>query len=395
MVSQIYKLAIVSTHPIQYNAPLYAMLSQRKRIQVKVFYTWGAQVLKNKYDPGFGKTIQWDIPLLEGYEYMFVKNVATDPGSHHFNGINNPTLIDDIIMWKADALLIYGWSFKSHLKAMRFFHGKIPILFRGDSTLINKKNWLKKRIRTILLRWVYSNVDTALYVGTYNKLYFKSTGLRESQLVFAPHAVDNDRFKIEAVNSTERVNGWREMFGVKDNDLIFLYAGKLDENKNVQLLLDAFNSINTNDIHLVIAGNGPSEVILKNKFQHVKNIHFVPFQNQQAMPALYSLADVFVLPSISETWGLSINEAMACGRAVLVSSGCAAAIDLDRDGFFLVDCSQSLGRNVPKSGEEPGACSDERFFVGGWHSHLFIGSACAAARSSNSAARGEFATLHR
>ncbi len=87
------RLAIITTHPIQYNAPLFKLLSKRNNISIKVFYTWGEAVLQKKYDPGFGKTIEWDIPLLEGYEYTFVENTAKKPGSHHFSGIDNPRLI--------------------------------------------------------------------------------------------------------------------------------------------------------------------------------------------------------------------------------------------------------------------------------------------------------------
>jgi hypothetical protein len=81
------RLAIITTHPIQYYAPLFKQLAQE--VQLKVFYSWGAHsVAKN--DPGFGKTIEWDIPLLDGYQYAFENNVAKDPGSHHFRGIINP-----------------------------------------------------------------------------------------------------------------------------------------------------------------------------------------------------------------------------------------------------------------------------------------------------------------
>src|SRR5438105_951467 len=131
------KLAIVTTHPIQYNAPLFAMLSSRRKIAIKVFYTWSQAAEEKLYDPGFGIDRSWDIPLLTGYDYCFVKNVSSKPGSHHFWGIQNPTLIGDIKEYDPDAILVYGWSFYSHLKVMRYFKGRKKILFRGDSTLID------------------------------------------------------------------------------------------------------------------------------------------------------------------------------------------------------------------------------------------------------------------
>src|SRR5690242_286009 len=125
------RLAIITTHPIQYNAPLFALLHARKVIEIKVFYTWGESVLHKKYDPGFGKVIEWDIPLLEGYPFEFLENVSVEKGSHHFKGIDNPFIISSVEKFNPDAILVYGWAFKSHLEAMRYFKKRIPVLFRG------------------------------------------------------------------------------------------------------------------------------------------------------------------------------------------------------------------------------------------------------------------------
>lgn len=326
------RLAIITTHPIQYNAPLFAMLHNRGNITLKVFYTWGEQVLKKKFDPGFDKNIEWDIPLLDGYDYCFVKNVSANTGSHHYKGIDNPTLISDITKWNPDAVLIYGWNFKSHLKVLKFFHNRIPILFRGDSTLLSAVSLFKKLLRKTFLKWVYNKVDKALYAGTHNKNYFLEYGMKEQQLIFTPHAIDNGRFISNEDDFTLAIKKWKDDLNIKDEDIGFLYAGKLDNNKNVSLLLKAFTELHQQNIFLIIAGNGIMENELKSSVSAVKNIHFMPFQNQSNMPVLYRLSDVFVLPSKSETWGLGINEAMACSRAVLISSGCGAAIDLVHEG---------------------------------------------------------------
>jgi len=325
------KLAIVTTHPIQYNAPLFQLLEKRNNIKIKVFYSWGEKVLEQKYDPGFGKNIQWDIPLLDGYEYEFVENIAKDPGSHHYKGIDSPHLIDSLKQWKADAVLVYGWSFKSHLKVLRYFHGKIPVFFRGDSTLIGRNNSLINNLKTIFLKWVYSHIDKALYVGSRNKDYFLEYGMKQDQLIFCPQTVDNARFMGD-INYSEKASEWKTALNVPLLSTGFLYAGKLDDNKNVRLLLETFIRVSGNN-YLVIAGNGTLEKEFKESFSSYHNIYFLPFQNQQMMPVLYRMADVFVLPSKSETWGLGINEAMACGRVLLVSDSCGAATDLVSEGI--------------------------------------------------------------
>ena len=329
------RLAIITTHPIQYNAPLFAMLDARGKIEIKVFYTWGEDVLQNKYDPGFDKSIEWDIPLLDGYEYVFIDNIATSPGSHHYKGINNPTLIKEIKLWGANALLVYGWNFKSHLAAIRFFNKKIPVFFRGDSTLLDEKIGMKQLLRRIVLKYIYSYIDKALYAGIANKEYFKAMGLKEKQLVFMPHAIDNNRFAVNEKYKNE-AKLLKAKLGVEKGALIFLFAGKLDHNKNVALLIKAFIGINTKDHYLLIVGDGVKEKELKDLSKHHHNIIFLNFQNQQQMPVIYTAADIFVLPSKSETWGLCINEAMAAGKPIIASNTIGGTFDLikiNKNGF--------------------------------------------------------------
>lgn len=325
-------LAIIITHPIQYYAPVFQLLA--KLCNLKVFYTWGKDVLKDKYDPGFGKIITWDIPLLEGYEYEFVKNIAKNPGSHAKDGINNPDLIKRIENWKADAVLVFGWNFISHLQAMKYFKGKIPVLFRGDSTLLDETSFLKKMVRKFYLSYVYRYIDYALYVGTANKKYYTYCGLKNEQLIFAPHAIDNNRFSSINENHQQFITQTKKEFQIKETDITFIFCGKFESKKNPLLLLRAFNNMAQQNVHLIFVGNGVLENEMKQEAIHNKQIHFLPFQNQSFMPAIYRLGDVYCLPSQGpgETWGLAINEAMASCKAVVASDKVGCAVDLVQEG---------------------------------------------------------------
>ena len=325
------KLAIITTHPIQYYSPVFKLLHTRNKVDIKVFYTWGELSLK-KYDPGFNKKIEWDIPLINGYPYEWVKNTSKDPGTHHFMGIVNPDLIDQITTWKPDFILVYGWAFYSHLKIIRYFKNKIPVLFRGDSTLLDEKEGVRLLLKSIFLKWVYRHIDHAFYVGTDNKAYFKKYGLKEDQLSFAPHAVDNKRF---AEDKQEKAQFIRRQSGINNDELIILFTGKLEEKKAPMQLLDAFFGLKNEHVHLLFVGSGPLEKQLKIKAKENHNVHFMDFQNQSQMPAVYGACDLFCLPSKGpgETWGLAVNEAMACGKAILVSDRVGAAADLVEPGY--------------------------------------------------------------
>lgn len=317
------KLAIISTHPIQYYAPVFQLLA--KQIELKVFYTWGEQSL-HKYDKGFKQHIEWDLPLLDGYAYTFLKNTAKEQGTHHFRGIINPNLTKEIEAYHPDGILIYGWAWHSHLKAMRYFKGKIPVYFRGDSTLLNNSPGLKSSLKSLFLKWVYRHIDTAFYVGSANKAYFKAYGLKESQLIFAPHAIDNDRF---AINRNAEAQGLRKKLRIKETDILVLFAGKLEPIKNSSLLLRVFQELNLTHVQLLFVGNGVTEDELKAMSEKsAKNVHFIDFQNQTQMPVVYQACDLYCLPSRSESWGLAVNEAMASTKAVLVSDQVGCAHDL-------------------------------------------------------------------
>lgn len=327
------KLAIISTHPIQYYAPLFELMAKEKDFfEVKIFYTC-SQKQKNIYDQKFKKIINWDIPLLKGYNYTFVENQSKSPGTHHFMGIKCPSLIQEIKDWEASHLFIIGWNFHAHLKAMIYFKNKIPVWFRGDSHLLDEKPGIKKIMRRVFLKWVYTHIDKAFYVGTNNKNYYTKHGLKENQLIFAPHAIDNQRFSAPGNLLESKALTWRKELKIQDNDFVILFCGKLEPKKNPLLLLEAFIELqNQGEKHLklIFVGSGELEMQLKKKAQNNPDVYFLSFQNQTKMPLVYRLANLYCLPSQGpgETWGLAVNEAMACGRPVIVSNKVGCGPDL-------------------------------------------------------------------
>ncbi|TAH03944.1 MAG: glycosyltransferase [Sphingobacteriales bacterium] len=344
------KLAIITTHPIQYYAPVFRLLA--KQLDIKVFYTWGKQVLENKYDPGFKREIEWDIPLLNGYNYHFTQNDAKDAGSHHSKGIINPNIINEIKAFEADAILVYGHSYHSHLRVMRYFKGKIPIYFRGDSTLLDENSFVIKTLKTIYLRWVYSFVDYAFYVGNANKAYFKQYGIKENRLLFAPHAVDNDRFGADRSKEAAAI---RNNLGIPEKGILVLFTGKFETKKNPEILLNTFIGLRKENVYLLFVGNGELEKALKETAKRSKKRHFIffeDFKNQEILPAYYQACDLFCLPSKGpgETWGLAVNEAMAASKAILISNkvGCAANLIVEgANGYvFEVGNSKRIAENL-------------------------------------------------
>lgn len=331
--ASVCRLAIITTHPIQYYAPVFQRLAASALLEVKVFYTCGQQ--NGSVDRGFGKQIEWDIPLLKGYDYCFLKNAAKNPGSHHFRGIENPNLIGEVNHWGANAIMVFGWSNASHLKAIRYFQGKIPVYFRGDSHLLDERPGWKKQVRRVFLRWVYRHIDYAFYVGSCSRAYFLKHNLKPEHLIFAPHAIDNARFTDVDGKYQAQAREWRKEIGITPEQRVLLFCGKFEDKKDPRLLLQVAKQYEGNeDLIFLFIGNGHLEEQMKTEASALKNVRFLGFQNQSRMPLVYRLGDVYILPSQGpgETWGLAVNEAMACGRPVIVSHKVGCAVDLVRNG---------------------------------------------------------------
>jgi glycosyltransferase involved in cell wall biosynthesis len=340
-----HRLAILSTHPIQYNAPLFRLLAAEDDIVLKVFYS--KQVEEVRFDPDFGQEVVWDIPLTDGYDHESF--AASDGAGCHqmFRAIEG---------FKPDALLVYGWNFPGHLKAMRHFHGKVPVWFRGDSTLIDPLPLWKKWLRKVWLRWVYRHVDKAFYVGSANKQYFLWTGLTEEQLVYAPHAVDNDFFSRDDENRRRQAREIRSQLGISEDAFVFLFVGKLEAIKQPLELARAFRAMLATSketiAHLIFVGTGVLSNQLKTENLACEKVHFVGFVNQSMMPVYYRLGDCLCLMSISETWGLAVNEFLASAGGALILSdrvGCAEDLVHCGKGGIVVSCKDmSLLQNTMK-----------------------------------------------
>ncbi|TKC08643.1 glycosyltransferase family 4 protein [Pedobacter frigoris] len=320
------QLAIVVSHPIPYYTPVFRELA--KSIRLKVFYTAGNEQF---YDFGFQRNMQWDANLLQGYDHQFLTNTGRQHHYIHFFRIKNPDAIEAIKLFNPQHLLIYGWAYYSHLSIIRYFKNKVKISFRGDSNLLNSSSGLKHLFKKIALRWIYKHIDQAFFTGTHSKIYFKAYGLKESQLFFAPHAIDNQKFATVPHGSEKQT--LRDKLGLQNDNILILFAGKFNPNKNPRLLLNAFLRIKSEHLILLFVGSGILEHKLKETVRKRQNskVHFLPFQDQDYMPGIYQACDLFCMPSNHETWGLAINEAMAAGKAILASDHIGCAIDLIRE----------------------------------------------------------------
>jgi glycosyltransferase involved in cell wall biosynthesis len=346
------RVAIIVSHPIQYYVPLYKRLARQEGITIKVFFTWHSAKEAVK-DHGFQQTFSWDIPLTDGYTSEVVPNSAARPGTRHFFGLRNPALLDVVLAWEPDVVHVTGWAWLSHLQALRAFAARgIPTLFRGDSHLLDPQdNGPKWWIKRALLRRVYAWPKLFLVVGSANRAYYEAFGVDADRLFSCPHSIDVGRFAEPAEEYEREALQWREQLGIEKDRIVLLFAGKLEPKKRPVDLMRAVQAINDPRCVLILVGNGELDDQVNSLAASCpERFRVLPFQNQSRMPIVYRLGDLFVLPSShGETWGLGVNEAIACGRPVLVSNrvGCAADVINQSCGqVFDINGHDALARSL-------------------------------------------------
>lgn len=337
------KILVLVSHPIQYNSPLFSFIASQSNIDLTVFYT-RLDACSPPFDQEFGIITNWNINLFEGYKYEFVNEGSNKNALLTFLGLRLSVIVDKIHKLNPAIILIYGWNHITHLHIMKHFSSKIPIVFRGDSTTIddsNKADYINY-IKYKLLKWVYKHVDFVLSPGIASDLYFKKAGLADFQIIRARHAVDNAYFNFFSIYEENLLVDLRDRLLIKDDEVVLVFAGKFIPKKNPLFLIEVFEAISRElkKIRLVLVGDGKLKNDILNKINRLdssisRRINILPFQDQKQMKIIYRLADIFILPSSGpkETWGLSINEALASGIPVLVSSKCGCANDLVIEGI--------------------------------------------------------------
>ena len=324
------KLAIITSHPIQYYAPWFRYLAEEKDFSIKVFYLWNFGITE-QVDVGFQQSLQWDIPLLEGYDYEFVPNISSNPGTHQFWGLQNPSLLERVRAYNPAAVLLMNYNYASLYNFLwRWNRRQAPLLFRGDSHRLVQNTEAKEWLRRRFISLIYRRFSACLYVGKANHEYFRYYDIPPENLFFSAHAVDNERFFTHAEDANDKAMLWKQELGIPNNHAVILFAGKFEAKKRPTDLLQAFLQANLSQVSLLFVGAGNLESELRAQASKHPHIHFAPFQNQTLMPRTYAIADLIVLPSygFSETWGLAINEAMCMSRPVIASTHVGCAQDL-------------------------------------------------------------------
>ncbi|MDO8469660.1 MAG: glycosyltransferase family 4 protein [bacterium] len=340
------KIAILTSHVIQYQAPLFRKFAVMPGIDLTVYFCWDFGA-KKMFDPEFGCAIEWDIILTEGYRHLFPKNFSLKPGPS-FLGQINLGIIPALWKGKYDAVIVYGWnSLTNWLAFATAFLRRTPVLLHGENPMNQEslKSGRKRAVKKIILGMLFRRVSGFLYIGEENRKFYEYYGVPKKKLFFVPYAVENDRYIEVAKTFVGKKPELKKKLGVLPDHPLVLFVGKLIGKKRPLDLLQAYELLITHyslpiTPSLLFVGDGELRQTLEAYAQDhgLKNVRFAGFKNQSELPECYAVADVFVLPSgIGETWGLVVNEAMCFGLPVVVSDivGCGSdLVHRNENGFI-------------------------------------------------------------
>lgn len=346
-------LAILTTHPIQYQVPLWQALAEDAAVPFEVWYLSDHGV-RPSYDVQFGKSFKWDLDTLAGYPSRFLRT-NPDADVARFNQVRLGEPLGQLMSEKkVTALWVQGWQVRAYWQAVWQAHAaRVPVWLRGESNDLSPTPVWKKQARRLLHARLFSRVRDFLYIGQANRRLYESYGVRREQLHPAPYCVDNRRFARQAATLTEQRAAIRREWQIPENAFCVLFAGKFIAKKRPLDLIAAARDARLRNsekpLHLLFVGSGELGDQLRDACRVVYDAEaeapregqgsdgdgarpvasFTGFLNQTEISKAYVAADCLVLPSdYQETWGLVVNEAMASGLPCVVSDACGCGEDL-------------------------------------------------------------------
>lgn len=317
-------LLIFDTHPIQYRAPVFRELL-KKLPQLKVVF----------FNPAFNGNQWWfqevdkipkqefGLPLEEGYPNQMLRTRSLNLAQ------KVKTLNRVLEENRPQAVLVYGYYQVEHwiLRVLCAWR-KTPLLFVGE-TFDWRGSFFRKKMKRVLVKYFFNQVSAFIAIGKRTVNYYLQWGVPLSKIVQAKYCTDGAPFVLSETEASACREATRKQLGIPSNAFILLFVGRLFDRKRPRDLLKIHQQlVSEGTVHTVFVGNGELSEALKAEARGMSQVHFLGFKNQREIKNFYYAADLLVVPSDFETWGLVVNEAFSCSLPALVTDQCGVAGDL-------------------------------------------------------------------
>ena len=325
-----YKVALIHNIISPYRVPLFEGLSNHPSIDLFVYFC--AKTLKKR---------KWDILESDRYNYEILSGITLE-----FLGIIyhiNPSIISKLIKGKYDVVIIGGSTdFTTQAAFITSKLLKTPTILWSEG--IESAQSLLGKVISPLTKYIVRNVDAIIVPGTMSRDFHIKQGAATEKVFIAPNIVNNEMFIQKSSKFKKEKERFKQELNIQ-NEKIILFVGQLIKRKGVEYLIKAYKSLKDeyNAVCLVIIGDGVlkkelEEICIK---EDIKDVHFTGWVPEEQKIIYYSIAELFVLPTLEDLCPLVINEAMACGLPVISTkaAGCAVDMILPGKNGFVVDAA--------------------------------------------------------
>ena len=245
--------------------------------------------------------------------------------------VGEENLCLDVLPWlkkKYDAIVIGGYSSPTAVLAMAYLRmRRIPFYMEVDGGLIRQdsklKHFVKKSLVSMANRWLSTGYHTTRYLVHY--------GASEARVQEYPFTSFYEKDILPRAVAPEEKEALRKELGIEEKHMV-LSIGQFIHRKGFDVLIRAAQNV-SKDVGIYIVGGEATEEYRKLREElGVSNVHFLGFQKKEQLSRFYKAADLFVLPTREDIWGLVINEAMAYGLPTITTDRCVAGLELIEDG---------------------------------------------------------------
>lgn len=309
------KVAIITSIKAPYRTLQIEEICKISDIDITVYYTKEGKEDRN-----------WESRSSISFKEVYLKNI---PIFDKLGTLNKG--LKDIVK-ENDIIVLGGYEKPTYITLSilcRLYKKKYIIIYDGISCnrLGEKENIIKKFIKKLVIKYssaIWGN-------GTVSKRYFTEKFSYPKEKIYNQYlTIDGDKIKNIYKEKNKIRQELRNKYNIKKDELVLQYSGRLVDVKNIEIVIRAINLIKDKEITLLVTGGGKDEYKLKKiaKELNVKLIITGFISNQEYLFKHYYTSDAFILPSISEAWGLVVNEAMFAGLPILVSKNCGCSLDL-------------------------------------------------------------------
>jgi glycosyltransferase involved in cell wall biosynthesis len=290
--------------PAPYIVERFNALSQRRNLAFEAWFS-------GRQEPGRSWTVDessWDFPhrYLPSLELNGRRLAAPVP-------LLTSEAPDLLVALHAEPGFMPAWQL-GHLRG-----GRTAIWVElTQDRVVRRRRW-----KEALKRHIFTHVDGVLTTGHDGRSFALRYGASQERIVHVPHVIDFERYAAESAAAREERDEFRKRARLRG--VTFLYVGRLLPDKGLTYLVDAFSALqrrNTEEVSLLLVGDGTEEGVLQQRCMQnrVENVVFAGFRHRNDLPKFYTAADVFVFPTLGDTYGLVVDEALACGLPAISTS---------------------------------------------------------------------------